>query len=634
MTFRIRVLTLVVFCGLISFQAYGQAAAVKKYPLSPEPYGARPTLLRDRQPPNFEAAQQDTAISIINSLIDDSERYQDQTLRVRTQARAADALWKVNPLRAREVFLKAWATAQRIDEEEEGTTQDARQRALGAKPGVVTMIPPAASLRSEVLRLAARRDPALGEMLMTMLEEKKEAEEPSSVQFPDPTEPSLGISKRLEVALNLLQAGETREATVFAEPALVFATSPGIIFVATLRQKDPEAADGIYGRMLARAESDSKADATTVSLLSSYAFTPGVIVTATSRGRVSNQFDEPSRSYEISSPMRMKFFQVAASILLRPQPPPQQDSSLAGHAGTYFTIARLFPLFERYASNYLPALNAQLNLLAPDAPETFRNGQESMLRLGLEPKTPGRDTVSELLSQLDRAENSGERDTLYVKAIRVAATTSDPRIREFADKIEDGILRERARSFADLVLVRRAIKNRDVDGGLRIARGGSLPALQRVWALSEISQLVKVDGARAIQLLEDAVTEANRIDPGAEDRVFALACVSSNFLKLDRFRSWSVAYDAVRATNSLPGFTGENARLFARLRTKNVISMISTEEPSFTMANLFELLSQDDLQMAISLANGLKEESPRATATLAVVSSVLNRQKTQPSSRR
>lgn len=633
MTLRIRVLTLVVFCALIPVQAYGQAAAVKNYPSSPEPYGAR-TPLKDREPANPEAAQQDTAVSIINSLIDDSERYRDQTLRVRTQARAADALWTINQLRAREVFLRAWTTAQRVDEEGEGTSEEARKRALGAKPGVVTMIPPAASLRSEVLRLAARRDPALGEMLMAMLEEKKEGEEPSSAQFSDPTEPSLSIAKRLEVALNMLQAGETKEATVFAEPALAFATSPGIIFVATLRQKDAEVADGIYGRMLARTESDSWADATTVSLLSSYAFTPGVLVTATRRGRVSNQFDDPSRSYEISSAMRMRFLQVAASILLRPQPSLQQDSSLAGHSGTYFTIARLLPLFERYAPNYIPALNAQLSLLAPDAPETFRNGQESMLRLGLEPKTPGRDTVPEILSQLDRAENSGERDTMYVKAIRAAATTSDPRIREFADKIEDEILRERARSFADLVLVRRAIKNRDVDSGLRIVRGGSLPALQRVWALSEISQLVKVDRARATQLLEDAVTEANRIDLGAEDRVFAFACISSNFLRLDRFRSWSVAYDAVRATNSVPGFTGENAKLSARLRTKNVISMISTEESSFTIANLFELLSQDDLQMAISLANGLKEESPRATATLAVAGSVLNRQKMQRSSRR
>lgn len=633
MTVRIRALTLVVVCGLIPLQAYGQAAAVKNYPVNPEPYGGG-TPLKDRELANSEAAQQETAVSIINSLIDDSERYRDQTLRVRTQARAADALWTINQPRAREVFFRAWSTAQRVDEEGEGTIEEARKRALGAKPGVVTMIPPAASLRSEVLRLATRRDPALGDTLIAMLEEKKEGQEASSAQFPDPTEPALGIAKRLEVALSLLQAGETKEATVFAEPALAFATSPGIIFIATLRQKDAEVADGIFGRMLVRTESDFGSDATTVSLLSSYAFTPGLLVTATRRGRVSNQFDDPSRSYDLSSAMRMKFFQVAAAVLLRPQPPLQQDTSLAGRAGTYFTIARLLPLFERHAPSYLPALNAQLNLLASDAPETFRNGQDSMLRLGLEPKTPGRDTVPDILSQLDRAENSGERDMLYVKAIRAAATTSDPRIREYADKIEDELLRERARSFADLVLVRRAIKNRDVEDGLKIVRGGSLPPLQRVWALSQISQLVKVDRARATQLLEDAVTEANRIDPGAEDRVFALACVSSSFLKLDRFRSWSVAYDAVRATNSVPGFTGENARLSARLRTKNIISMISTEESSFTIANLFELLSQDDLQMAISLANGLKEESPRATATLAVAGSVLNRQKMQRSSRR
>ena len=79
----------------------------------------------------------------------------------------------------------------------------------------------------------------------------------------------------------------------------------------------------------------------------------------------------------------------------------------------------------------------------------------------------------------------------------------------------------------------------------------------------------------------------------------------------------------------MPGFTGEDAKLSARLRAKNVISMISIDEPSFSVATLFDLLSQDDLQIAMTLANGLKEESPRAVATLAVATSVLKKLEAQ-----
>lgn len=624
---RVIVLSICFVTGLV-FQASAQNVTNKNYP-SP-----RETIREKSQSPEFANPpdnEQAVALSIINSLIEASEQYRNEALSVRTQARAADALWTIDQPRAREVFLRAWNNAKKVDEDAEGNAEEARKRALVGKPGVVTMIPPVASLRSEVLKLAARRDPSFGEELMAKLEEKKEEEEegPSSSQRPDPTEPTLAIAKRLEVALNLLQAGDVKQAKAFAEPALIRATSPGIIFLGMLRQKDAEAAERFYATMLARAETDISADATTVSLLSSYAFTPGVLVTATRRGRVSNQYDESPVSYELPGALRIKFLQVGASILLRPQLPSPQDTSLAGHAGTYFTIARLLPIFARYAPNYVAALSAQLNLLAAEAPETFRNGQEPMLRLGFEPKASGGGSIRDILSQLDRAENSEERDIVYLKAIRVAATTSDPRIRDFADKIEDEGLRDRARSFADLVLVRRALKNRDIDSGLRITRSGNLPPLQRVWALSQFGRLMKGNRERATQLLEDAVTEANRIELGAEDRIFALVSVSSSFFKLDRSRSWTVAYEAVRAANSAPGFTGENPRLSARLRAKNVMSMITIDEPSFSFATLFDLLSQDDLQIAMTLANDLKEESPRAIATLAVAISVLKKVQTQ-----
>lgn len=632
MAYRTRASVLAFCClAIVSFQAQAQTA--KEYPSNREPFGTKAPS-KDRESTSIEQAQRATAISIINSLVDESERYRDQTLRVRTQARAADALWSVDQVQARELFLRAWKTAERVDEEGEQTAEEARKRALSTRGGGLTMIPPAASLRSEVLRLAAGRDPALGEILLAKLEEEKKQEDgatdqkrDSSESF-DPTEPRLAIAKRLEVALQLLNAGDVKQAKALAEPALGYATSQGIIFLCALRQKDSEAADQLYAKLLALTANDSSAEATTVSLLSSYAFTPTVLVTATRRGRVSNQFGDAAQSHELSAGLRASFFRVAATILLRPVQPPSQDSTLAGRAGTYFTIARLLLLFERYAASYVPALNAQLALLSPDAPETFRNGQDSMLRLGLGPEGPNKDTVPEILNQLGGAASSAERDTLYVKAIRAGATNGDPRIREFADKIEDENLRERARSFADLAVVRSAIDKKDVDGGLRIVRNGYLTRLHRVWALTQIGRLVKSEPARAAQLLDDAAAEANRIDAGETDRIYALACVSASFFTVDRLRSWSVASDAIRAANAVPGFTGEDAKLSARLRTRNVISMISSDEPLFNIVSLFDLLSRDDLQLAISLANGFKEESPRAAATLAIAGSILKKQKT------
>jgi hypothetical protein len=620
------------FTATVSFNSQAQTSQ-SGYPST---WNSQRFKSKGREFAAAEQAQRTTAIWIITSLVNESEKYESQTLRVRTQARAADALWSVDEALARSLFLRAWKIAETVDEAAEEATEEAKKNALRSRVGSVTMVPPLASLRSEVLGFAARRDPILGNFLIAKLDQAKSPENASanpakaSSDYSDPTEPRLAIAKRLEVALQLLNAGAIKQAKAFADPALDFATSPGIIFLCLLRQKDPDGADKLYDRLLARAAIDPSAEATTVSLLSSYVLTPNYLVTATRNGRVSNQFGDTTQSYDLPPRLRARFFSVAASILTRPPQPPEQDLSLAGRAGTYFTIARLLPMFEVHAPNYLPALNTQLSMLAVDAPETFRNGQDAMLRVGLVSANSGGDTISNILDQLQGAATSAERDTIYVKAIREGAGKDDPRIRQFAGKIEDDNLRERARSFADLAIVRNAISKKDLDAALGILRNGYLVSLHRVWAMAEMGSLLRsTDSAGALLLLDEANVEAHRIDMGDPNRVYALSCVAAAFLAVDRFRSWSVAADVVKAANAVPGYTGEDGRLSARLRSKGVIAVISVDEPSFNIGNLFELLARDDLQLALSTANGFSGDASRAGASLAVARSVLDKQRSR-----
>src|SRR4051794_20532211 len=105
----------------------------------------------------FEQARRSTAIAIINSVVENSERFRDPAVRVRSQARAADALWKVDPVSARALFVRAWNSADKLDIEFERGAQEARASALANRGGGSVMVPNAASLRSEVLVLAAQR---------------------------------------------------------------------------------------------------------------------------------------------------------------------------------------------------------------------------------------------------------------------------------------------------------------------------------------------------------------------------------------------------------------------------------------------------------------------------------------------
>jgi hypothetical protein len=303
-----------------------------------------------------------TAIALVTSLADEARDYRNETLRVRIQARAADALWKSDRERALPLFYRAWEAADAVDKASERRSAEERQRFLSGRGGP-GFISPVLNLRLEVLRFAARCDRKLGEKFLASLEEERKVEtDAASDTSPsndwDPTEPPSALNKRLELANLLLEGGDVEGALRFADPALARATQPGIIFLYKLRQKNEAAADQRYAALLARTTVDPWADANSVSLLSSYAFTPLIFATVTRNGRAYGGEAAPAPA--LSADLRAAFFRMAAQVLLRPIAPPGQDRTSAGRAGTYFVIARLLPLFEQHASERAPELSAYL----------------------------------------------------------------------------------------------------------------------------------------------------------------------------------------------------------------------------------------------------------------------------------
>ena len=576
---------------------------------------------------------QAAAIAIIHSLVERSERFQDLRLRASTQAKAADAIWDVDPGFARDLFLRVWSVAETVDEEGSQRAEEARRTALADRSVGLVLLTPQSSMRSEVLRLATRHDQKLGEMFLDKLEAPKdESSKNTSTSYFDPTEPKLAIAKRLEVALRLLNAGDTVQAKAFAESALTFATSQGIIFLCTLRQNEPENADKLYTRLLAYTQIDSSADATTVSLLSSYVFTPTLLVTATRRGRISNQFADNASHADIPVGLRSSFFRVAASILLRPLPAGSEDRSAAGPGGTYFTIARLLPLFQQYAPDYVPALNSQLSVLSVAAPENYKNGQEEMLHLGLQSENSR--TVESILSKVPEASGNSERDTLYIEAIRLGSQTGDPQIRQLADKVEDRKLRESAQAFADLAVISNSINKKRTKEALEIFSDGRLLPLHRIWAATKLSALVRSsDPDRADQLLDDSAEALTSFASDDPQRLYGLTCVADTFLKVNRIHFWNSLQDAISAANAIPTAELESTKLAARLRTRNIIAMINVYEPSFSLVHLFELLAQEDIDLAVSTAGRLNGESASAAVNLGIARVALTH-KAQPAKAR
>jgi hypothetical protein len=298
-------------------------------------------------------------------------------------------------------------------------------------------------------------------------------------------------------------------------------------------------------------------------------------------------------------------------------------------------IARLLPLFDQFAPDKSPALNAKKASLQPDVPAHLRqSGDETTGRLvndaltrGLVPEDPNRDRVQEALDRLDAAKTSDERDAIYVEAVLSALQKKDPRVQELLDKIEDTDLRQRVRAYVDFQAAQMAVNDKNVNEVLRLAHGSGLTSIQRAWALTEGARLLsKSEPYRAVELLDEALKEAKEhIDDAAPERVSALVAVATQLFELDRPRAWDVMSQVVKASNAAKGYTGEDGRLSTRLQTKNMTMMTNNSAQSFDLNDIFAKLAREDLQRAVDLARGFEGESPRAVATLAVARAVLER---------
>ena len=574
------------------------------------------------------AAQREVlAISLLQTLADDARSFREPRLRARVQARVADAFWVTDAEKARALFRRAWEAAEIEDTENaKRETEDInRQRQSG--PVVFRSRRP--DLRAEVLRLAAKRDRALGEELLAKLEEenKKDAEEATrkNRENEDPFGPS-AAEKRLALARRLLEDGDVQRAMEFAGPALTRVSRETITFLSALREKNSQAADQGFMSLLAIAERDPISDANTVSGLSSYAFTPFLYVVFSPDGGANQMRDRaPAPRPELPPTISAAFFRVAANILLRPLPPPDQDHSTSGRTGKFMVIRRLLPLFEQYAPERAAELRTQMAAMAADVPQGLQTGENRAITTGITPDNAS-DPMERLQNRLDRARTTEERDGIYADVAVALASRNDPRARDLVDKIEDTDLRKRVRAYIDFQTVQAAIQERNAAEAVRIARSGELTSIQRVWAYTRASGLLlTTDRARALELLELAGQEARRISGGDPDRARALIAVATGLVPADRVRAWETMDEAIKAANSAEGFTGEDSQVGARLQTRMMVMATNAPAEDFDLLGAFKALAREDLLRSVQLAKTLTGESPRAVATLAIARSVLEK---------
>lgn len=565
------------------------------------------------------------ARSLLVALSSDARTFHDETLRARSLARIADALWQVDTEQGRLLFRKAWDAAEVADSESDKKLQEEiRQQKTRTGGGFAVSLPP--NVRREVLRLAARHDRGLGEEFLEKLKAQKLEAASSLNTNPNPNRLNDAMSQRLSLARELLENGEPERAIQFAEPVLALVTMESINFLTDLREKNAIAADTHYAALLASSGNNPQADANTVSLLSSYIFTPHLYVTFSGNGSSSSQMSSTITPAAVSPELRNAFFATASAILLRPLPAPgQPDQTSAGLDGKYLVIKRLLPFFEQFAPPAMvESLRGHMSALSAMVSDNARKYDDDSLNRGMKPERSAADREQSLLDQIDRAKTSDERDSLYVELANLVGRTGDMRAREFVSKIEDTELRKQAQAYMDAALAMYFVDKKKTDQALELVHKGDLTQLIKAWVLTQTAKLLaKTDKDKALEEAEEAATEARRLEVSDPNLPRALFGVANALKVIDPARVWDATFDAVKAANSAEGFTGEDGEIVVKFQSKGSSSVHASDVPDFDLEGIFTHLATQDYDRAVELARGFEGEGPRAVATIAIARAIL-----------
>ena len=568
------------------------------------------------------------ARALLVSLSSDARTFRDETLRARSLARIADALWTVDAEQGRLLFRKAWEAAEVADiASDKKLQEEIRIQKSRTSGGYALNLPP--NIRRDVLVLVARRDRTLSEEFLEKLKAQK-LEAAANAEPANPNRLSDAMSERLSVARDLMLAGDVDRALQFADPALALITMESMQFLCHVRDKNASAADARYAGLLASSINNPQADANTVSLLGSYIFTPHLFMTFYGRSGSSSQSSSTITPNQVAPELRNAFFQTAASILLRPLPAPgQPDTTSAGLDGKYLIIKRLLPFFEQSApAGMVESLRGHMSALNAVISDGTRRYDDEALNRGTRPEKPAADREQTLLDRLDRAKTAEERDSLYLTLAGLFLRQGDMRARDYISKLSDPEVRKQAQAYWDASLAMHFVEKKMVDQALEMVHKGDLTPVQKAWALTHTAKvLAKTDKDKALEIVDQAATEARRIDVSDADLPRALVAVANALKLVDPVRVWDATFDAVKAANSAEGFTGEDGGLVLKFQSKGQSSVHTNDVPDFDLEGIFKDLALQDYDRAVELARGFQGEGPRAVATIAIARAILEPKK-------
>jgi hypothetical protein len=548
-------------------------------------------------------AEQQAALYVLDQLFESAKKFEDDLLRLRTQAQVADMIWGYDEPRARRQLEEAFRATASVKVERQG-----------ARPpsSLVAHATPLSELQREILSLIARRDVNLAENLINSAVAARPEKEATTSARGDDASGSERDGLYLQAALSIADTNPERSVQL-AEASLAGGISPTILGVLlTLRQKSPAQGDALYRATLAAARRNLKQATLNLHVLASYAL-PEFITVSPGSGLSPN-----AEADQASGAMTSEFLNFTYDTFLYLSAPAQSSKT---NPADYMVGQRLLPFFVKYQPERAPVFRSLLGVIAQRAAQ---NPAIDVVNNIYQPSG-----MDDLLKQAGAAQDPLQKDLLYFRAVMMATGEDNfDRALSIAEQVKDGDFRDGLGSLIRFQASTSLSRKGETDAALRYAEGTS-DLRQRAYLLAKVARALfdKKDTARAAEVLAEARQSIAKADEGAE-KAQAWLLIAEGETRLDPMRGFEGMEATVKAFNEIVPESSDTAKQ-SPAPAFSLSSMLATffklEQPDFTPS--FALLGRADFNRAVQLAQTLKKNNLSVLAQLAACRSVLfNRQ--------
>ncbi len=595
----------VLLAALLNMAASGQSLERKTVPKEkPKSAHAPPS----NEAANLLSADQQNAVWQLYQLLRLTKEFNDDFLKIRAQAQIADALWKYDEPRARDIFKDAF---QAVDSLEPPENAGASKATLFAQLYSLKY-----KLRNEIILLISRHDSGLATEYVNALSQSASKEE--TVAAATNSAASNQGMLYMELAMRLAQT-DTRGAARFVKLSIDSGINPMLVPVLTkIRGKDPAAADQLFAYAISVARREP------VTLIESIVWMAPYLFPDFWRARQMSGESAQVRYVQVNPALVSRYLELAYTSIMTALSAMQSSAvndpdSAAGFKTDCQLGQMMLPFFEQFAPESAATLRARLEGIGSFNSST-NNGR------GAEESVQSK-SLKDLIKEAEAAQGVSQKDALYARAAVTAAHANDF---ETAFSIAKKISDEPRRSGLEMVIRHRAAL-------VALGQGEFDLAYDYGKDISDLKQRALVFGKIAVELYRGLKSDraAGLLDEAAEfvmsaDRgrgqVHAMLTLTDAAARFDPAKGFELMELAVRAANVETASAGSGPVKQAEKDVAGAATGTGDAYAEFALDfdHSLAVLARSDFNRALFLAQALRKREWSAFAQLAVCSAVLN----------